>query len=359
MGQNVILIPSLEPDRNLVEYIEKLQRCGLSNIVVVDDGSGTAYAPVFQALRRRGATVLRHEVNRGKGCALKTGLRYIAAHIPDYSCVVTVDSDGQHAVEDVCRMIGASRKNPDALILGERDFRAAGVPAKSLWGNRIIAAAFAAFYGRRLADTQTGLRAFGPALTERLLALRGRRFEYEIQMLIFCEQARIPIISVPIRTIYQKGNAGTHFQALRDSTQIMSVLLLSFLRFSSSSLFCAGIDLGIAWTLLDMFRPVFGRQEFLRILLATAAARCISVAANYQINRRFVFGGPQPGRHNLPRYLLLCAAVLLLSGSGVYLLHTACRIDEKWAKLICDTFLFFLSYRFQQTWVFRARKVKI
>ena len=74
----VILIPSLEPDERLPAYIRELEQSGFGLIVVVDDGSGEDYQPVFQEVAEiPRTTVLRHEVNRGKGVALKTGYRHI------------------------------------------------------------------------------------------------------------------------------------------------------------------------------------------------------------------------------------------------------------------------------------------
>ena len=74
----VILIPSLEPDERLPAYIHELEQSGFGLIVVVDDGSGENYQPVFREVAEiPRTTVLRHEVNRGKGVALKTGYRHI------------------------------------------------------------------------------------------------------------------------------------------------------------------------------------------------------------------------------------------------------------------------------------------
>ena len=74
----VILIPSLEPDDRLPAYMRRLLAAGFTRAVVVDDGSSEKYQPIFNELAEmEGVTVLHHEVNRGKGCALKTGYSYI------------------------------------------------------------------------------------------------------------------------------------------------------------------------------------------------------------------------------------------------------------------------------------------
>ena len=98
----VILIPSLEPDDRLPAYMRRLLEAGFTRAVVVDDGSSEKYQPIFNELAEMpGVTVLHHEVNRGKGCALKTGYAYIRDNIPEASGVITADADGQHTVEEV------------------------------------------------------------------------------------------------------------------------------------------------------------------------------------------------------------------------------------------------------------------
>lgn len=102
--KTMILIPALAPGAELIDYLQALSDAQLGQLVVVDDGSGPDYAPIFAlAAQIPGCTVLRHEQNRGKGDALKTGLRYFQ-ELPDrseYNGVVTADADGQHSVADV------------------------------------------------------------------------------------------------------------------------------------------------------------------------------------------------------------------------------------------------------------------
>ena len=159
--QAVILIPSLEPDDRLPAYAAALLARGFAHVVVVDDGSAADYQPIFSRLDALdGCRVLHHEVNRGKGVALKTGYAYIRQSLPEAVGVITADADGQHAVEDCWRLAQALCGDRDALYLGSRDFSLGHVPPKSRWGNRITSGVFRLLYGQWLPDTQTGLRAF-------------------------------------------------------------------------------------------------------------------------------------------------------------------------------------------------------
>ena len=162
LADAVILIPSLEPDERLPAYIAKLAQSGFGHIVVVDDGSAESYQPIFTRIGETDprVKVLHHEVNRGKGVALKTGYRWIQENLPGISGVITADADGQHTVPDCIRLAEELEKGPRALYLGSRDFSLQNVPPKSRAGNRFTSVLFFLLYGQWLQDTHTGLRAF-------------------------------------------------------------------------------------------------------------------------------------------------------------------------------------------------------
>ncbi|MFS0917770.1 glycosyltransferase [Brevibacillus sp. 179-C 1.1 NHS] len=357
-GETIILIPSLEPDDRLLSYVQQLRKYGLMNIIIVDDGSDEEYQSIFRELGENGCIILRHTKNQGKGAALKTGFQYIEEQFDEVSCVVTADSDGQHAAEDVYRLTEEAKRHPDALVLGVRNFSSGGIPPKSLLGNRITSFIFALLYGKKLSDTQTGLRAFSSRLLTFMQGVPGSRFEYELQMLISSIQSGIPIVTLPIQVIYENGNTGTHFKAIRDSARVMGVLFSNFLKFISSSVTSAVVDLGIAWLLIDLLKPVLMEQDYLRILVATVIARIISIMVNYLLNKHFVFR-KEDSQGSLWRYLTLCVLVILLSSTGVYLIHTIFYMSEKIAKLICDAILFLLSFQMQRRWVFAVRRQRV
>lgn len=349
----LILIPSYEPDSKLLLYVKELRQYGMKHIVIIDDGSGKEYRNIFQDLEKDGCVVLRHKVNEGKGAALKTGYQYVTKNFSHIVSIVTADADGQHTAKDVQRMAEESFKNPQALILGKRDFKKNGVPGKSYMGNRLTSAVFALLYGKYFEDTQTGLRAFGMQLADTMIQIKGNRFEYETQVLISCIRARIPILEIPIETIYENENKGTHFQPVKDSIRIFKVILSDFTRFFSSSILSAAVDFALAWLLLDLLKVWLAENDFLRIMLATTAARSVSLGINYLLNKNYVFQSRQNSRPSFLRYLLLCIANMLLSASGVFILNTAFLINEKAGKVICDGILFLINYKLQMRWVFR------
>lgn len=211
-----ILIPAYEPDEKLVELIARL-RGDFAHLVVVDDGSVEEGArAVFERIRGDVDALLVHEVNRGKGVALRTGIAWIRAHLPEVRAVVTADSDGQHAPKDIARVATAAVDYPDGLVLGVREF-AGTVPFRSRFGNTWTRVLFWLITGLPVRDTQTGLRAIPRALFDRMLTIRGDRYEYEIRMLVDARRHAVRPLQVPIETIYINNNRASHFRPLRDT----------------------------------------------------------------------------------------------------------------------------------------------
>ncbi len=352
----VILIPSLEPDQRLPAYASALLEKGFSSLVIVDDGSGAKYQPIFDRLAAMvGVTVLHHRANLGKGAALKTGYRHIQQHMPGIAGVITADSDGQHTVEDCWKLAQALCQGKDEMYLGSRDFSLEHVPPKSRYGNRITSLVFRLFYGQWLPDTQTGLRAFPAGRLDFMQQIAGDRFEYEMNVLIACARDGMPMVPVTIETIYENENAGTHFHPIRDSYRIYKVILGNFIRFMGSSLISFLIDTGI-FTLLDQ---LFVTGIALGgVALANILARCVSAPCNFLMNRSLVFKFKGDAGRTALRYALLCIGVLLCSSGALAVLSNLGmpKALDTLAKIVIDALLYLVSYRVQSKWVFREGK---
>ena len=183
-----IIIPAYEPDERLLELLKDLSESRLGPVIIVDDGSGEQYSDIFTEaenyLKTTGGVLLRHEVNRGKGRALKTAFAHVLDHEPDAIGCVTADSDGQHSVECITKCMNALSERPDNLILGVRDFSGEEVPFKSRFGNNLTIKICSFLCGVKVTDTQTGLRGIPRAFMRDLLDVEGERFEFETRMLI-------------------------------------------------------------------------------------------------------------------------------------------------------------------------------
>ena len=216
-----IVIPSLNPDHNLVSLVTSLRKETSIPIIVVNDGSRPECDALFERLSQENdVTILRHAVNCGKGRACKTAFNYYLNTYPDGPGVVTCDADGQHSPDDIIRGIRELSANPDSLILGCRDFSSQGVPWKSSFGNNVTRFVYALCTRKFIGDTQTGLRGIPRDFLKYLLTVDGERFEFETLMLLECVALKIPIREYPIATIYIDSNRETHFRPIKDSLMI-------------------------------------------------------------------------------------------------------------------------------------------
>ena len=348
MESCAILVPAYNPDRKLVELLDGL-RPRFRSIVVVDDGSATG-AEVFREAESRGAKVLVHEINRGKGAALKTGFRWILENLPGCDAVVTADADGQHRPDDIVRVAEAALANPSSLTLGVRAFTGK-VPLRSRFGNWWTRQFFFLMTRLRVLDTQTGLRGIPRALLPRMLEIPGDRYEYEMAMLADARHHPAPPMQVPIETVYVGGNESSHFSPLRDSIRIYGALL----HFCASSVGCFVLDNAVFTAALFAFMRMTDWKRATNTFFAICAARAVSATANYFYNRRFVFRDVARKRRSFLKYWVLVLAVMSAGYAGTACIARALDangIAITALKIAVETVLFFLSYKVQRRWVF-------
>lgn len=334
----VVLIPAYEPGGKLLKLL--FQICSRTNyqIVVVDDGSGEEYEDIFEAVRKMGCTVLHHGENRGKGSALKTGFTYIEENCNGVDAVVTADCDGQHTITDIIRLAETVEDN-GVLLLGSRQFQGK-VPKKSRIGNTLSRKLFSFFTGQEIEDTQTGLRAFPASMLPWLIHLPGSRFDYEQNMLFDCRRQGYKLREIPIETIYENENKGTHFRAVRDSL----LVAFCFLRFSAVSLFCAATD----FLLVDVFYRMSGN-----LLVAVVGTRLCTALMQYLLNHFLVFRErKEEMRRSSIRYLALAACMLALNYGEMYLFTKVFLWSLLASKLVTELILFVFSYYMQKNFVF-------
>lgn len=219
------VIPSLDPDNKLVDLVNNLLKNGFDMVLVIDDG--TQDKKIFDMLKQNPKVkVLTHPINLGKGEALKTAFTYYKNNCLDkYSGVVTLDSDGQHTIEDTIN-IGNRMTQDDKFILGTRLFNTKETPLRNKLGNRITSNVFKQIYGIYLKDTQTGLRAIPNRLIDMHLNTEGSRFEYEMNALIDLVNNKEDILEEDIKTVYlNDSNKHSHFKVFKDSYKIYKTIL--------------------------------------------------------------------------------------------------------------------------------------
>ncbi|MBA4347540.1 MAG: sugar translocase [Clostridiales bacterium] len=340
----VVIIPAYQPDEKLSRLVHDLHEKTSYDLVIVNDGSDSNKRLLFDSLEPY-AKIIHHRVNRGKGAALKTALTYIYDQYPADEGVVTIDADGQHLPDDIVRVSKAWEAAPEKLVLGSRQFTG-NVPFKSRAGNTITRAVFAASTGVKVFDTQTGLRAFGVFRIPMMLEMKGDRYEYEINVLLYATRHRIPIEEVTIETVYIEDNKSSHFNAIRDGWRIYKMILY----FVASSLVAMLLDYVLVLLLSSTTK---GMAQSL--LISVVGARILSSLANYFMNCKLVF--EHRSRASIVRYYLLVAGILAVN--YVLMLVITHFMPLPVGKILVELVLYPLSFFMQRKYVFPPRSEEL
>ena len=347
----LFIIPSLDPDDKMPEYVRNLIKEGAKHVLLVDDGSKNEYKHYFEELKDlKEVTILTHEVNKGKGRALKTAFDYVLNNMKDIKAVVTADADGQHAPDDTINT-GLKTIETNDVVFGTRNFNEEIVPFKSRNGNKITTTVFKLLYGKQVNDTQTGLRGLPVDFLPKCLEIKGERFEYEIGMLIEIVKENRNIYELPIKTIYFDSNRATHFDTFKDSFRIYKIMFSQFIKFVFISASSFLIDIALYTALYNL---IFVNINYSKaILYSTVLARVVSSLYNFIMNKNKVFESNGKTSKTIAKYYLLAVCQMLVSSFLVSFVFSKIKFNTSIIKLFVDFVLFLISYQIQRKWVFK------
>ncbi len=223
-GPLAVLIPALDCAATITAVVEGARRFA-ELVLVVDDGSSD---PTAARAAAAGAEVVRHAAPRGKGAALQAGMARLAERGVGH--VLTMDGDGQHLCEEIPPLLEASRREPQALVIGARQIEPGTVAPMKLFGNRFANRWVEIASGQALPDTQSGFRVY-PLAATLALGARAGHFAFETEVLIRAARAGVPIRSIPVRVYYPPiDERVSHYRPWRDTVRIIRVVLGLILR---------------------------------------------------------------------------------------------------------------------------------
>ncbi len=332
----VVLIPALNPSDQLIMVVKNLAtHPSVSKIIVVNDGSDASFNDIFQqAAALPIVELLQHATNLGKGAALRTGINHFLCHAPIHAILVTADADGQHLPEDIVAVALYAQDNSRALVLGTRAF-GGDVPCRSKFGNNMTRYIFRALIGKKIGDTQTGLRAIPRSIMPQLLKIKACGYAFELEMLILAARNGVSIQTLPIQTVYLHGNQSSHFKPVMDSVRIYLV----FVRFIAPFLLALILDLAL-------FALIWSNTH--RFFLSMVTARLTASSINYILNTRLISHSPSSWRRSLIQYGIY---VTLLGGAAILLIDALVHRmgwNVYFAKVFIETLLFMVSYGIQR-----------
>ena len=331
----VALIPAYQPDDKLINVIKGLSSEGY-NIVVVNDGSDKDCEELFNIASKM-STVITHTENKGKGEALKTGLRYIKKNFKAPYIVVTADADGQHKTADIIRVSDEAEQHKNSLVLGSRKLDK-DVPFRSRFGNSVTRWLFLAFLGRFVYDTQTGLRAFGDQIIDEMIEISGSRYEYEMIALMKLAKEKTDIREIFIETVYLDNNSSSHFNPVKDFFKICGEMW----KFSVPSI----VAFLASFVLFCLLFAITGQ-----VVISNVLAMIVGILVKLLFNIKYAF--KSNGR--IVKSTLITAFIIVLDTAllkGLTLIY----VNPYVAKVLTEIVVFVLSYIIKKALVFRKEK---
>lgn len=237
--KTVLVIPAYNEGATLGSLVRdalRLPACCIDAVIVVDDGSTIDCQALLPTEPR--VKFVRHRLNEGKARALIDGMQLALEQKPDL--VVTMDGDGQHRVQDIPVLLTAAQALPKTIVVGARLADRGSIPSARYRANRFANFWIAWASGHRVADSQSGFRAYPAELLATVLPRLARRypagvnsrrkgFVFESEMLI--ESGRHHHFSTPvvIPAIYETHRS-SHFRPVADITQIVIMVAGHLLR---------------------------------------------------------------------------------------------------------------------------------
>ncbi|WP_236180351.1 glycosyltransferase [Pseudomonas mosselii] len=338
----MILIPAYEPDGTLVKLVNELTEMMRATqqsvpLLIINDGSRREGAlQVFADLEALGVEVVTHPENKGKGGALKTGIAI--ARDRGMPFVVTADADGQHLPVDILRVMAAGIEADDSVILGRRVFDKT-TPLRSKFGNELTIRIFHLVHGKRVNDTQTGLRFIPPALYEDLLGIPKDKYDFELAALILFAR-RNKLQEVVIQTVYEPGNPSSHFRKLQDSAKIYAVLL----RGGMASLLLALMDF-LTFHLVDSLTG--------STLLSVVVARTVGTLGYFYLARSFIYKVGGDTIRTFIKYLLLVLLNISILAPLIDLAKEQFEMPKVLTYIVGTLSLFFFNFFVQKAVIFK------
>ncbi|MDT8452661.1 MAG: glycosyltransferase family 2 protein [Gammaproteobacteria bacterium] len=220
-----VIIPSYNEEATIYDIATRALAFS-SLVIVIDDGSTDHTIANLQDLP---VILIKNEVNQGKAATLWRGIQAARQHNLKY--IVSLDGDGQHAPEDIPRLLAESEIKPGNIIIGARLADKSAIPAKRYYANRVANFWLAWAAGYPISDSQSGFRVYPNKLFDDLEISISKRnsFVFESEILIKAAQRGIECVAVSIPAVYAKNARPSHFRGVRDITLITIMVARSLI----------------------------------------------------------------------------------------------------------------------------------
>ena len=194
-----VVLPAYNEATRIQPVIEEIAEKGY-NMVIVNDGSSDNTLDVILESKRKYPDqihIFSLTINRGVGIATQTGFDAVLRFNPKY--VVSMDSDGQHSVDDLDNVLEPLVTGRAKAVIGVRPFK--DMPFSRGFANAVMNLLTKIFYKVDVSDSQTGFRAITTdALNQ--ITINARGYLISSEFIREVNDKGIPFEEVPIKTIY-------------------------------------------------------------------------------------------------------------------------------------------------------------
>lgn len=212
-----VVIPAYKAEAHIGEVVrDTFAVSPAMEVVVVDDGSDDATG---DRAREAGATVITHEVNRGKWAALETGFAEFLK--TGRGAVVTLDADGQHSPAEIPDLIEVWQKEGADIVVGSRRREVGNMPFIRILTNSISSGLVSLVAGTTIKDSQSGYRLHSRRVIENVEVKTGG-YEAESEILVKAVRMGYKVASAPISTIY--GEETSHIHPLKVPAKFLGTI---------------------------------------------------------------------------------------------------------------------------------------
>lgn len=212
------LVPAYNEEKTILEVISRLKRIGLRSIVI-DDSSTDRTALLA---KKAGVTVLKHEKNKGKGEAIKTGINFLMKKYPKVKHVVVVDADMQYLPDEAVNLLKPIKEGKADFVMGKRDW--SKVPFRHRLGNFVWRTSFNIMFGQSLEDTNCGFVALSRRAMNAIKDFIHGGYILEDEMLLAAVKNNLRIRQVPVTIVYREKTRIT-----RGIRMVLGVLIFIFI----------------------------------------------------------------------------------------------------------------------------------
>ena len=200
----LLMIPTLNEEDAIEVLLSEARAVGFANVLVVDGFSSDRTREIAE---RADASVIRQDFGKGKGCGVRTGMRWFLGGNAELLCVI--DGDGTNIPSYLSNMIPLVTSGAADVVLGSRTRgpREKGSMDKlSLVSNLIVSLLLGAKFGRLFTDVQTGYWLFTRHAVERIYpTIRSTGFEIELEIFVNAFKMGLRVSEVHVGFRKRKG----------------------------------------------------------------------------------------------------------------------------------------------------------